>query len=118
MSPNFNSQVVGELSSRVMSIFVNYVSASTADITVNVQDHVMLANGGYISVGNPETFNFSLTPEQIATGSVPLRHPTTGVLLGVSMPLAQVFTGVASVVRQAQIDHMTPAPAPAPEVTE
>lgn len=116
MSPNFNSTNVGELSSRVMSFFVNYVSASTADITVNVQDHVLLTDGSYLAVGNPETFTFGLTPEQIATGSVQLRHPATGALLGASMPLAQVFTGVASVVRQAQIDHMTPAPAP--EVTE
>ena len=116
MSPNFNSTNVGELSSRVQTIFVNYVSASAADITVTVQDHVMLADGGYIAVGTPETFTFGLAPEQIATGSVPLRHPTTGELLGASMPLAQIFTGVASVVRQAQIDHMTPPPAP--EVTE
>ena len=113
MSPNFNSTNVGELSSRVMSFFVNYVSASTADITVTVQDHVLLTDGSYIAVGNPETFTFRVTPEQIATGSVPLRHPTTGALLGATMTMGQLFTGVASLIREKELAAEAAANPPA-----
>lgn len=57
------------------------------------------------------------TTADLATGTVALRDASTGALLGATMTMGQLFTGVASLIREKELAAeaaANPAPAQAP----
>lgn len=107
----FDSSTVGQPYSRVMNINIKYTSAMTAQVNVEVQPHVKLLDDTHVALGVSETLTFGISPEDIMQGSVDLRDVSTGALLGASMPLAHLFTGVASLIRTKELEQEQVEPA-------
>ena len=110
----FDSSVVGQPYSRVMSIFIRYTAPMTAVVDVILQQHVKLLDGTHMALGSSETLTFDILPADLATGTVALRDASTGALLGATMTIG---TGVASLIREKELAAeaaANPAPAQAP----
>ena len=125
MSLNFDSSQVGVPYSRVMCIGIKYPAPMTAAVEVITQMHVKLLDDSHVALGSSETLTFAITPGDFASGTVDLRNPSTGALLGASMSLGALFTGVASLIREKQIAVIPPAeivepvePPTSPEIGE
>ncbi len=101
----FDSSIVGKPYSRVMNINIKYTSTMTAQVDVELQPHVKLLDGSHSPLGLSETMTFSINPQDIMQGSVDMRDVSTGVLLGATMPLAHLFTGVASLIRTKELEQ-------------
>lgn len=103
MSKKFDSSIVGQPYSRVMSIGIQYTATMTATVDVILQQHVKLLDGSHTPLGSSETLTFGIAPADFATGTVQLRDVSTGVLLGATMTMGQLFTGVASLIREKEL---------------
>ena len=112
----FDSSIVGQPYSRVMSILIRYTATMTATVDVILQQHVKLLDGTHTALGSSETLTFDILPADLATGTVALRDASTGALLGATMTMGQLFTGVASLIREKELAAEAAAnPAPAAE---
>ena len=109
----FDSSVVGQPYSRVMSIFIRYTATMTAVVDVILQQHVKLIDGTHMALGSSETLTFDILPADLATGTVALREVSTGALLGATMTMGQLFTGVASLIREKELAAEAAANQPA-----
>ena len=114
--PEFNSTTTGLPYSRVMKIAIDYIAPLMTVVEVTTQEHVPLIDGSHRQLGSASTFKFQINPADLATGTVPLRDVNTGELLGVEMPLMQIFGGVNAVIRDRELAHygipVTPAETP------
>lgn len=108
----FDSSVVGQAYSRVMSIFIRYTAPMTAVVDVTLQRHTKMADGTHEPLGSSETLTFGIVPSDFAltdpeAGTVErviqLRDVSTGALLGAQMTMGQLFTGVASLIREQEL---------------
>ena len=66
------------------------------------------ADGGTVRLSR-----FDSVPADLATGKVALRDVSTGALLGATMTMGQLFTGVASLIREKELAAESAAQAPA-----
>lgn len=85
----------------------------TAVVNVNLQRHVQLKDGTHEPLGSIEPLTFDIEPADLATGKVVLRDVSTGALLGATMTMGQLFTGVASLIREKELAAESAAQAPA-----
>lgn len=99
----FDSSVVGQPYSRVMSIFIRYTEPMTAVVDVILQQHVKLLDGTHTALGSSETLTFGIEPADLATGKVVLRDVSTGALLGATMTMQQLFVGVVRLLREQEL---------------
>ena len=109
----FDSSIVGQPYSRVMFIGIRYTAPMTAVVNVNLQRHVQLKDGTHEPLGSSETLAFDILPADLATGTVALRGVSTGALLGATMTMGQLFTGVASLIREKELAAEAAANQPA-----
>lgn len=103
MTKQFDSSIVGQPYSRVMSIVIQYTATMTAVVDVILQQHVKLLDGTHTPLGSSKTLTFGIQPDDFMSGTVALRDVSTGALLGASMPMGQLFTGVASLIREKEL---------------
>lgn len=108
----FNSRIPGNEYSRVMRLALDYVAPMTAKIDVVLQPHVHINGDIHKSTGSSKTLNFALNPVDFAPTNpelgtvertIQLRDAATGELLGTTMTMAQLFTGVASLIREQEL---------------
>ena len=109
----FDSSIVGQPYSRVMFIGIRYTAPMTAVVNVNLQRHVQLKDGTHEPLGSSETLTFDILPADLATGTVALRGVSTGALMGATMTMGQLFTGVASLIREKELAAESAANQPA-----
>jgi hypothetical protein len=103
MTKKFDSSIIGQPYSRVMNINIRYPNTMTAVVEVILQPHVKLLDGTHSALGSSETLNFSILPQDFMAGEFQLRDVSTGELLGASMSLGALFTGVASLIREKEL---------------
>lgn len=123
MSKNqFNSRIPGNEYSRVMRLALDYVAPMTAKIDVVLQPHVHINGDIHKPTGSSKTLNFSINPIDFAPTNpelgtvervIQLRDVSTGELLGVTMTMGQLFTGVASLIREQELAAEAAANPPA-----
>ena len=111
----FDSSIVGQPYSRVMSFGVRYTATMTATVDVILQQHVKLLDGTHTALGSSETLTFDILPADLAAGTVALRYVSTGALMGATMTMGQLFTGVASLIREKELAAEAAAQTPATE---
>ena len=99
----FDSSIVGQPYSRVMSFGVRYTATMTATVDVILQQHVKLLDGTHTALGSSETLTFDILPADLATGTVALRDVSTGALMGATMTMGQLFVGVSSLIREQEL---------------
>ncbi len=109
----FDSSIVGQPYSRVMFIGIRYTAPMTAVVNVNLQRHVQLKDGTHEPLGSIEPLTFDIVPADLATVKVALRDVSTGALLGATMTMGQLFTGVASLIREKELAAEAAANQPA-----
>ena len=109
----FDSSIVGQPYSRVMQILIRYTAPMTAVVDVILQQHVKLLDGTHTALRSSETLTFGIEPADLDIGTVALRDVSTGALLGATMTMGQLFTGVASLVREKELAAEAAAQAPA-----
>ena len=109
----FDSSIVGQPYSRVMQILIRYTAQMTAVVDVILQQHVKLLDGTHTALGSSETLTFDIVPADLAAGTVALRDASTGALMGATMTMGQLFTGVASLIREKELAAEAAANPPA-----
>ena len=107
MQKHFDSTIVGQPYSRVMKISIDYVAQHTANIEVILQPHVKLLDGTHQPLGSSELLRINILPNNLGD-SIELRDEATGELLGATMPMGQLFTGIASLIREKELAAATP----------
>lgn len=110
---NFDSTKVGVPYSRVMKFFADYASEKTTHIDVILQRHARMEDGAHEPLGSSKTLTFDVLPEELMTGEVELLDFLTGEPLGKKMSKFDLFTGMASLIREKELDAEAAANPPA-----
>lgn len=100
---NFDSTKVGVPYSRVMKFFADYASEKTTHIDVILQRHARMEDGTHEPLGSSKTLTFDVLPEELMTGEVELLDFLTGEPLGKKMSKFDLFTGMASLIREKEL---------------
>ena len=87
--------------------------SALAHLTLQLQQHVKLLDGTHTALGSSETLTFGIEPADLATGTVALRDVSNGALMGATMTMGQLFTGVASLIREKELAAEAAANQPA-----
>ncbi len=92
---NLDATQVGNPFLRVLETNVRHLAKNTFQVRVVWQRNILTVSGEQMPIGAEFVDEWAVTPEMMGH-QIQLRHPVTGVVLGLQMTYGQLVSGVYS----------------------
>ena len=92
---NLDATQLGSPFLRVLETNVRHLAKNTFQVRVVWQRNILTTTGDQLPVGAEFVDEWTVTPDMMAQ-QIQLRHPVTGVVLGLQMTYGQLVSGVYS----------------------